>query len=132
MRLMVMLLLGAGTPAFAADQFDLACHGTRISTRGAPAEPYAFRVRIDLAARKWCTDACERLADISEVKPDRIVLTDDLIYNTSSDFSNAVSVDRTSYDFHQLSSQDRPIYKYLKVDAACTLQPFGGLPAAKS
>lgn len=128
MRYLVLLALCASTPAMAADQFDLACQGTRLARRDAPSEPYAFHVRVDLTANKWCMDTCERALEISEVNADKIVLTDDLIYNTRSDFSNNVYVDRKTNAFHQISSQDRPTVTYLKVDAACTVQPFTPLP----
>ena len=128
MRLLVLLMLCSSAPALAAEQFDLACQGTRVSRRDGPPEPYAFRLRVDLAGKRWCTDACERPADISEVKPDQIVLADDLTYNTRTDFSNSVTLDRKSNAFHQLSSQDRPEVTYLKVEAACTEQPFTAIP----
>lgn len=132
MRVLMLVMLCVSAPAMAADQFDLACQGTKITKHDGPAAPYSFHVRVDLAAKKWCADACERVAAISDIKPDRVVLADDLIYNTSSDFSNSVYFDSRTFDYHQLSSQDRPTSSYLKVAATCTQQPFTPLPAPKS
>jgi hypothetical protein len=128
MRLLLLLALCASTPALAADQFDLACQGTKISQRGGAPEPNSFRLRVDLAAKKWCADACAKVLDVSAVKPDRIVLADDIVYNTRSDFSNSIYLDPKTYAYHQLTSEDRTDVSYLKVEAACTVQPFTPLP----
>lgn len=131
MRFLVLLALCASAPAVAADQFDLACQGTKLAQRDGTAAPHAFRVRIDLTSQKWCMDSCAAVTDIYETKPDRISLADDIIYNTRSDLSNAVYVDRKTNAFHQLATQDRPTVTYLKIDATCKVETFTPFPAAK-
>jgi len=128
MRMLIFALLLSSAPAVAAEHYDLACQGTRLTQRGGTAEAYATRVRIDLTANKWCQDDCKEVRDITEVSADRIVLVDDLTYNTRTDFSNNITVDRKTGALRQLSSQDRPTTLYLKVEASCTEQPFTPFP----
>ena len=128
MRFFVFLMLLSSAPVMAAEQYDLACEGSRISQRGGAAEAYSTRVRIDLTAKKWCQDACARVSDISDVSDDKIVLVDDLTYNSRTDLSNNITIDRKTNAFLQLSSQDRPTVMYLRVEAACTAQPFTPFP----
>lgn len=130
MRLFALVLLCAATPAFAADQFDLACQGTKISKRdGAPA-PYTTRVRLDLAAKRWCTDACQRVMSIDDVQPDKIVIKDDSTLNTREESTIEVNYDRTTHAYHRLYIQERPDTIYEKEAATCTEQPFTPFPAA--
>lgn len=128
MRFVVLLMLLSSAPAMAAEQYDLACEGTRISQRGSAGEAYSTRVRIDLTAKKWCQDGCAKVSDITDVSADKIVLIDDLTYNSRTDLSNNITIDRKTNGFLQLSSQDRPTVMYLKVEAACTAQPFTPFP----
>jgi hypothetical protein len=132
MRFILLLIAATSTPALAAEQYDLACQGTKISKQGGPSEAYAFRVRIDLTGKKWCQDSCERVLDIYEIGADQVVLADDVTYNSRTDLQNKVTVDRKSNAFHQLAGQDRPSPSYLKVEAACTEQPFTPFPKAGS
>ncbi|HWJ68443.1 MAG TPA: hypothetical protein VNS79_00100 [Sphingobium sp.] len=128
MRLFIIFMLLSSAPAMAADQYDLACQGTRISPRDAAAEAYSTRLRIDLAAQKWCQDDCKRVVAINDISADTLVLADDITYNSRTDLSNKMTVDRKSGAFEQLSSQDRPSPMYLKVEATCTEQPFTPFP----
>ena len=128
MRMLMFFLLLSSAPALAAEHYDLACQGSRITQRSGPAEAYATRFRIDLTANKWCQDACEKVSDIAEVAADKIVLVDDLTYNSRTDFSNNITIDRKTGALRQLSSQDRPTTLYLKVEASCTEQPFTPFP----
>ena len=128
MRLLIFVLLLSSAPAVAAEQYDLACQGSRITQRDGTAAAYTTRVRIDLTARKWCQDDCKQVSDITEIGDDKIVLVDDLTYNTRTDFSNNITIDRKTGALRQLSSQDRPTTLYLKVEASCTEQPFTPFP----
>ncbi len=130
MRFVLILMLFASTPALAAEQYDLACQGTKVSKEGGASEPYAFRVRIDQTSKKWCQDSCERVTDIYELTADKVVLADDVTYNTRTDFQNNVTVDRKTHVFRQSAGQSRPEPSYLKVEAACTEQPFTPFPKA--
>src|SRR5688572_14211593 len=99
MRFILLLVALTSTPALAAEQYDLACQGTKISKKGGPSEAYAFRVRIDLTGKKWCQDSCERVADIYEIGADKVVLADDVTYNSRTDLQNNVTVDRKTNAF---------------------------------
>jgi len=122
--------LCASAPAFAADQFNLACQGTRITASGGPAEPYSFAARVDLAAKKWCMDKCEKAEPIKDVTPDKIVFADDGTYNTRMEVSVETTLDRKANAFRHFMMQVRPDEAYLKIEAKCTEAPFTALPAA--
>jgi hypothetical protein len=129
MRLVALTLAFAAQPALAADQFDLACQGTRIVQSGGPAAAYSFRVRVDTAAKQWCMETCERTLPIFGVAPDRLVLTDEGQLNTRIEINNEVAYDRKSGSFTQLLLQVRPEENYLKIAAKCTEAPFTPFPA---
>jgi len=130
MRFLAIALLFASTPALAAEQFDLDCQGTKVTKSGGAAEPYSFRVQVDLTAQKWCMDKCQRVASINAVQPDRIVLADDSTYNSRMDVTDSVTVDPKTFAFKRLMVQERPEAAYLKVEAACKQAPFTAFPAA--
>lgn len=128
MRFLVIFMLLSSAPAVAADQYDLACQGSRISQRGAAGEAYSTRFRVDLAAQKWCQDDCARVSSINEISGDMIVLADDITYNSRTDLSNKMTIDRKTNAFLRISSQDRPSPMYLKVEASCKQEPFTPFP----
>lgn len=129
MRRIALLIACLAAPALAADQFDLACRGSRLLKRDGAGEPYAFRVRVDLAARRWCLDDCRLVMDINTVEPDRIVFQDDLILNTREEATRDATLDRRTNAFRRILIIARPEESYSKVEATCTVQPFTALPA---
>jgi len=125
MRLLLPLgLLLAGTPAFAADQFDLACDGYKWTKQGSTGEPYKFRAHIDLAAKKWCDGDCKTLQNIDSFTDHEIILTEDTIFNAKVDSTHEVTFDREEKMFKQHFMQNKPTPQYLGVQASCTIETF--------
>ncbi|GEM_PF-1646983 len=132
MRLAALpLLLVVAAPAFAADQFDLACQGTRTAQRGGTAEPASFRVHVDLAAQKWCEDACATVQSLVSATDDTLVFADDVTLNTRLDLVREVTFDRKTGAFSHHFSQFRPTDEYLGIKAQCTTEAFTPFPASE-
>lgn len=130
MRLIAFALLLTATPALAAEQYDLSCQGTKVTKSGGPAEATSLKLRVDLTARKWCLDDCKSVEDIYELSADKVVLQDDVTYNTRTDLQDKITVDRKTLAFSRMADQTRPEPSYLKVEAKCTEQPFTPFPKA--
>ena len=131
MRLFALLMLCTAAPAFATDQFDLACQGTRIVKSGGPSEPTSLKVHVDLAAKRWCTDACARVLPIVDATADKITLRDDVTLNTSAERNYEVTFNRKTNAYHEFLYQVRPTEDYLKIEATCTAAAFTPFPAPK-
>lgn len=123
-----LLILLAGSPAVAADQFDLACTGDKWTVQGGKSEPYVFRTRIDLAAQKWCEGDCKTVQSLYSATDDKLVLTDEGTLNSRMEMSRVVTFDRKAGNFHYLFVQTRPTDGYLEYWARCTTEAFTGFP----
>lgn len=126
----VLAFVGSSGMA-AADQFDLECTGVKSEAVDGAPTPHQFGVRVNLTAKKWCWDHCERVFDIHAVHPDRIVLTDDRSDNIRTRRTSTTEVSRITGDFRLLSIILRPVAIYRKIEGACTKVPFSGFPEAK-
>jgi hypothetical protein len=124
MRLLLPLILLVGSPAFAADQFDLACDGTKWIKQGTSGEPYKFRAHVDLAAKKWCNGDCKTVQDIDTISTHEIILTEDRTFNAKVDSTREVIFDREEKTFKDHFMQNKPTPQYLGVQANCTLETF--------
>lgn len=124
----VPLLLLASSPAVAADQFDLACQGQRWTQRGGTASPYSFRLRVDLAAKKWCEGECKAVQTIVSADDDKLVFTDDSTNNTRMDMIRQVTLDRKTNAFVHHFSQYRPDDQLLYIQATCKPEAFTPFP----
>ena len=130
MRLLLILVLLAGSPAFAADQFDLSCQGTKWTKKGGAGEDYNFRAHIDLAAKKWCDGDCKTVQNIVSVSEDEIVLTDDITYNAKVDMMREVTYDRKVNMFKHHFQQNKPDSQYMGIQATCKTETFTPFPGA--
>ena len=129
MRYVVLpLLLLAGAPAFAADQFDLACQGTKWTKRGTAGDAYSFRARVDLAARKWCEGECKAVQNIVSSSDDKITFTDEGTLNTRMENSREVTLDRKKGAFIHNFMQVRPEEQILYIAATCKTEAFTPFP----
>lgn len=122
------LLLIAASPAVAADQFDLACKGYKWTKLGGSGEDYSFRVRIDLAAKKWCDGDCKAAQPITSVGDQEVVLTDDGTLNSRMEVAREATFDRKKNSFHYKMRQTRPTDQYLEYQADCKIEPFTPFP----
>ncbi len=123
-----LFVLLAGSPALAADQFDLACKGDKWTVQGEPSAPYDFRVRVDLAAGKWCDGDCKAVQSLYSSSNDELVLTDEGTLNSRMEMSRVVTFDRKAGNFHSLFVQVRPTEGYLEYWAKCTTEAFTRFP----
>ncbi len=128
MRYLLPLLLLAGSPAMAADQFDLACKGYKWTKIGGPGEDYSFRARIDLAAKTWCDGDCKARQPIVSVADAELVLADEGTLNSRIEMAREVTFDRKKNSFHYKMLQSRPDEQYLEYQADCTVAPFTPFP----
>jgi len=122
-------MLLAGSPAIAADQFDLLCKGDKWTVQGGSGEIHNFRARIDLAAQKWCEGDCKTVQSIASVAADKLVLTDEGTLNSRMETSLVVTVDRKENVFHSLHVQVRPTDAYAEIWARCTTEAFTPFPS---
>jgi hypothetical protein len=128
MRLLLSLILLAGSPAFAADQFDLACNGTKWTKRGGTGESYKVRAHIDLAAKKWCEDDCKTVQKIVSANDGEIILTDDTTFNAKTDIMREVKFDREVLMFKHSYIQNKPTPQYMGIQATCKIEAFTAFP----
>lgn len=85
--LVAFAVLTVASPAFASDQFDLLCVGTRQERPTGPELPITERFSFDLVAGRYCrstsyqgrtfNDPCRDVLAIQDVTPDRITLISD-------------------------------------------------------
>lgn len=130
MRLLLPLIILVGSPAFAADQFDLSCEGTKWTKRGGTGERYVVRAHIDLAAKKWCEDDCSKVLNIVSFDKDEIILTDDTVFNAKVDTMREVTFDREVLMFKHHYTQNKPTPEYMGIQAACKVENFTPFPSA--
>ena len=128
MRFLLPLILLVGSPAFAADQFDLACEGTKWIKRGGEGEKYKVRAHVDLAAKKWCEDDCKTLQKIVSFNDREIILTDDTVFNAKVDSMREVTFDREVLMFKNHYMQNKPTQEYVGIQAVCKIETFTPFP----
>lgn len=128
MRLLLPLVLLVGSPAFAADQFDIACEGSKWVKRGGIPEPYKVRAHIDIAAKKWCEGDCQAVLPIASVTEREIILTDDVVFNAKVDSMREVSFDREVKMYKNHYTQNKPVAEYMGIQASCTIETFTPFP----
>lgn len=127
-HLIVPFLLLAGSPAVAADQFDLVCEGWKWTRMGGTAQEYDFRVRVDLAARKWCDGDCRAVSAIQSIADDKLVLLDDGTLNSRMEVAREATFDRKANKYHYRLLQNRPTDDYLEYQANCKTADFTPFP----
>jgi hypothetical protein len=77
-KIMLLALCALSTTASAApkDMFDLVCTGKQQTATGKPPLAWKERFRFDLSTRRWCRGACKSAAQIDQVTPDEILISD--------------------------------------------------------
>lgn len=128
--LLACLLGVAPAAAQTAERFDLQCDGTRSEELNGPEEPYSYGFRVDLASGKWCWDHCERIYDLKEVNPDRLVFDEVRSETRTERRSVWHEVSRTTGDHRLLSITISIVPRYYKVEGTCRPAPFSGFPSA--
>jgi hypothetical protein len=116
--------------ALAADQFDLKCSGTRQMELNGPTEALSYGFRVDLAAKRWCWDHCERTYAIEDIGPDRIAFADSSTDEPRRRETVINEVSRVTGDHRQTWIQVRPMPTFMETKGHCEVAPFSGFPAA--
>lgn len=116
----VAVLLGAATPAVAADQFDLVC-----ATRKG-----AVHYRVDLARSAYCAGDCSVMLTIASSTPGMIVLEDHQP-TFRGDKEEHSRINRTTGEWHTFSFNPRFDTTPFVRDGKCEPAPFSGFPTAK-
>ncbi len=123
-----LAMLAVGSPAFAADQFNLVCQGNKWVKRGGEPAPTTVRLRVDVAAKKWCQDECKTVSNMVAVEGDKLIFTDDSVVNTRMELIRHISFDRKTEFFIHNFSQVRPDEEILYISAVCDTEPFTPFP----
>lgn len=126
-RFIISALGLMSSPALAADQFDLACHGQYRERINAKPKPTDGSLRIDLKAGSWCAADCKTVFAIAAVEPGRIVLSQSDPADTVAAY-NYYTIDRVSGEYHHHMSGS---LSYWDDRGVCEVRPFSGFPAAK-
>lgn len=113
----------------AADQFDLICNGQAWSWAHGPKKPMSVHFRIDLAAKRFCLDPCEHVADIAGVSANTITLRR-VVAAYPGDVEALGEVSRTTGVYRYLFRYPDAL-KWDNVEATCETAPFSGLPTTK-
>lgn len=129
MRLIALALLLIGSPAFAADQFDLVCTGKQRLRLTGDWKPVTVRYRVDLAAKVYCTFECASLSSIHSADAARIT------FQASDEAASPASgyvdhyVDRTDGTWKNYVSTGRDLI--VDDEGRCEPAQFSGFPSAK-
>lgn len=109
-------------------RFDLVCSGTYYEGPEKLAKPVERRLRVDLAAGKYCFDDCEKVRDIHAVQPDRI----EFIKSEpgAEIFAEAV-VSRTTGDYEHLILRGGGWNLRAEWKMQCDPAEFSGFPATR-
>lgn len=117
--------------AQSATQFDLVCSGTRQMGLDAQPVPLDYRLRVDLEARRWCWNDCDRTMQIVDVAPDRLVLQTESIDTPRKRSTSDNTVSRTTGEHRSIWIETRPIPTYVETKGQCDPAAFSGFPAAR-
>jgi len=107
--------------------FNLVCSGTMrtgpvgLALPEEAGEPFSITYRIDLDARRWCSDACETVESLAGIVEGQILLRD----LHAADGSNVVTIFPARVRFTDtLIEGDRATLR----SGTCRPEPFSGFP----
>lgn len=124
--LIFMLLSATASSAAAAEQFNLQC--TKVVRGSSGPETNTRTYRIDLDAKLWCMDECDRARSIKAVTPDQITINEtdpaERRYRASHYIYRGTGKYVQTYDNRSLGS-------FIVTEGQCEPAPFTGLPATK-
>lgn len=138
MRVSLLAAALIAAPCAAQDQIKLRCTGTMTSDSAAGNEvkPYETVYRIDLAAKRWCENACRAMHDIAEVHPVQITL-DKEETDTPSEQSQSSNFINRETGRHTIFSTARyfgpvSLTVMVKWEGQCKAEPFDGFPEVQT
>lgn len=107
-----------GSPAIAADQFDLVCSSQK----------YNVRYRVDMARNEWCQGDCTAISKIAEASSGTLVL-ENREPAFRGDIESTVRINRVTGQWSRYYSAGPGASSYTK--GSCEAAAFSGLPAPK-
>lgn len=132
MSIFIPLALMMPSPSI-ADKFDLVCTGETktidLETLSSNSKPFATRLRIDLASKKFCADECGMTMDIFEVTPSAIIFEKGEMHPAPGQMKIINQVNRETGTYLRYSS-DRGLSVNTK--AACEVAEFTPLRIPKT
>jgi len=125
MKALILILGLLGTPALAADQFDLVCKGQERYSVVGRWKPASYRYRIDLQSLRWCSGTCDGTSKIEDVSDGVITLSD----KKREPFNSSTEthwIGRRKGDLHYAYSSGPGLYE--EREAQCEPAEFTGFP----
>ncbi|MCZ8195878.1 MAG: hypothetical protein O9253_02285 [Aquidulcibacter sp.] len=122
-----MLLVFVSSPSF-AQSFDLVCQGTRQTEVNGPESPHNYGFRIDLSAKRWCWDHCERTFSMHEIAPERLVLLSEQKQSGSNRTFMSNEINRLTGEHEMVSISTGLGGSYFRIVGRCERRPFSGFP----
>lgn len=116
----------------AAAAFNLVCSGT-VTTEsvfdGKTSKPYEYTYRIDLNAKKYCTDECIGLRDIADIQPMQITLSETKVDTPREHHWSYMRIDRGTGAHKGVSASGvRASRMILEWNGTCEKSEFTGFP----
>lgn len=127
------VVLTVGSPALAAEQFDLGCEGVAASAVSDKYRPaISARYRVDLTANEWCVGDCSSVLKIASVTSGTLTLSaNEPTFARGG--GNSTEINRMTGEWRQT------IYRLrrsgggftINVTGKCELLPFSGFSLGK-
>lgn len=121
--LFAALFASSPVSAETAQQFDLICQGESQRSPGAKPEAVTRHYRIDLQAKRWCWESCERANEIESVTADRITF----YQSPEGEPMKHAYISRTDGSYSRVSLGRT----FTHDKGTCEVAPFSGLPKPK-
>ena len=136
------LLLAGSVEAAEAQQFNLICSGTTTGVVNpreprqldAPRQRWFRSFRVDLATKRYCEDACRKIATLAEGEPGQVVFVDSVaLIDLYTRERHSAAFDRATRKYEASDTIQDLSFGYYKeaalTTATCEAGPFSGFPA---
>ena len=128
--LVALCAMSSAASAAPSDMFDLVCTGTQQIATGKPSVAWKDRFRFDLATRRWCRGACKSAAQIDQVTPDTILISDSRAA-TGGPADVQLSLSRTDGTIREGVPMGWSGSTAAIAEGKCVRDTFSGLPGQK-
>jgi len=140
--LALTLLLAGSAQAAEAEQFNLICSGATTGVVNpreprlldAPRQRWFRTYRVDLAAKRYCENACETMQTLAEGEPGRVVFVDSVaLIDLYTRERHSAVLDRATRKYEASDTIQDLSFGYYKMSVlttgTCEAGPFSGFPA---
>lgn len=137
MRIVMLGLVAAlsAGQALAQDkptQFDLVCRGQQRDQPTGPSREYERHYRLDLAAKRWCSDECKSAFPIEAVTLDMITIRSNILESGHKGVDVDHRISRVTGEVtDNVSSSIGGTLVYQGRKGSCERAPFSGFPPTK-